>query len=245
MNLYFAEHINADTAVLSETESKHCIKAMRLRKGDCIQISDGHGFLYNGTILDDNPKACIISLQEKKQMPQTFPYQLHMAIAATKNQDRIEWFVEKAVEIGITEISLIRCAHSEKENIKTDRIERLMIAAMKQSLHYHLPAFHSFVDATEIMRHYSDKQDWQKMIAYCGEKADKKDLQAVAIPRKNSLIMIGPEGDFSPEEVNTACQCGFQTVSLGKMRLRTETAALYACCQIHFINYQKEETEKR
>ena len=236
MNLFYVDNIQADTAQLSETESRHCIKAMRMRQGDRIQLCDGNGHLYTGIIVDDNPKGCLLSLQDKKVMPPAFPYQLHIAVAATKNADRIEWFVEKAVEIGITEISCICCVRSERTHINTERFERLITSAMKQSLHYHRPAFHAPVQVTALMRQYAARTDWQRFIAYCGEESSVKELQAVAEAGKNSLVLIGPEGDFEETEVQTAIQCGFQTVTLGNMRLRTETAALVACCQLHFIN---------
>ena len=241
MNLYFAEHVDTDIAVLSESESRHCIKSMRMHKGDRIQLGDGKGNLFTGVIIGDDPKSCTIALQEKKEMPEPFPYRLHLAVAATKNQDRIEWFVEKAVEIGVTEISIIHCKHSEKTNIKTDRIERLMIAAMKQSLHFWLPTLHPNVDLQELIQQYTPLDGWQKLIAYCGEGTEKKELLSIAVPQKDSLVLIGPEGDFAPEEVSAACNGGFVPVSLGDMRLRTETAALFACCQIHFINFKKNK----
>ena len=241
MNLFYVENITGSTAVMSEMESRHCVKSMRLRNGDSIRCTDGNGFLYDGVLVEDNPKACVIAIRQQTAMPPELPFHLHIAVAATKNPDRLEWFVEKAVEIGVTEISIIRCAHSEKESVKTDRMERLMIAAMKQSLRFRLPAFHPAIELQALVQQYAPLHDWQKFIAYCGEENDKQELISLAAPQTNSLILIGPEGDFSPDEVVMAQQSGFRTVTFGSMRLRTETAALYACCQMHFVNELKKK----
>ncbi len=238
MHLFYTENIENGTACLSDTESRHCLKALRLRTGDEIQLTDGRGFLYTAVIADDNGKSCLLSIRKTEQMPEAFPFHLHIAVAPTKNQDRLEWFVEKAVEIGISEISCTLCAHSERKSVKEERFRRLMISAMKQSLHYRLPLFHEQVGLTQLLQEQAGFPI-QKFIAYCGEDEQSRPLQEVCLPGKDTLVLIGPEGDFSPEEVSEAKRCGFAPVSLGKSRLRTETAALVACATVHFVNQQE------
>jgi len=207
-----------------------------LQAGDVLYLTDGKGNLCKGQIRDNHIKSCQVEVLEQiKDFPR-LPYKLHIGIAPTKNSDRLEWFIEKAVEIGITEITALACEHSEHISVKTDRVQRLMIAAMKQSLRIDLPAFNptaSFADLiAETQNGYT-----QKYIACCSGLAHNPPLlQNVCQPRQDTLILIGPEGDFSPKEVQQAEDCGFIPVSLGQFRLRTETAALFACSAVQLIN---------
>jgi 16S rRNA (uracil1498-N3)-methyltransferase len=163
------------------------------------------------------------------------PYRLHIGVAPTKNSDRLEWFIEKAVEIGISGITALACDNSEHISVKADRIQRLMITAMKQSLRTDLPTFTPTVSFSAFVQEHQNYP--QKYIAYCGELAQNPPLlQMVCKPHQDTLILIGPEGDFSPKEIQEAMDYGFVPVSLGKFRLRTETAALFACAAVQVIN---------
>ena len=215
--------VSDKTFQLSEEESKHICRVLRLKENDSIEILDGLGRIFSCSIILADPKKCQVKVQSLKE--DTPPaYDLHIAIAPTKNMDRIEWFVEKATEIGITEITFLSCKISEGSRIKEDRTQRILVAAMKQSKRTFLPklnglkSFSSFVESRK-----------NGLIAYCGE-ADKVSLknsfQIVDCP-----ILIGPEGDFNPQEVTLALQNGYKTITLGENRLRTETAALVACVQ--------------
>jgi 16S rRNA (uracil1498-N3)-methyltransferase len=236
MHLFYMEDPIAGLLTFSGEESRHCVKALRLKAGDELHLTDGKGNLYKGQIRDNNIKACQVEVLEQITDYPKLPYKLHIGVAPTKNSDRLEWFIEKAVEIGITEITALACDNSEHISVKADRIQRLMIAAMKQSLRIELPTFSPTVPFADFIRkmqtHYP-----QKYIAYCGTLSqDPPLLQDVCLPRQDTLILIGPEGDFSPQEIEEAIRCGFVPVSLGKFRLRTETAALLACTALQLIN---------
>ncbi len=234
MHLFYAPDITTSIYTLSPEESKHCTKAMRLKKGDAIQLTDGKGNRYQANIVDDSMTKCIVEIIDIQKDNNHLPFHLHIAVAPTKNTDRYEWFVEKAVEIGISEITALICKNSEKTNMKVERIERLCIAALKQSLHCLLPDFNSAVSFEKTVK---EAKENQKFIAYCGTDENPIELlQHVCKKNTDTLILIGPEGDFTPQEVALAKQHGFIPVSLGKSRLRTETAALVACNTVHFIN---------
>jgi len=235
MYLFYANSTIKALHVFDEQESRHCVKVLRLKIGDTVHLTDGKGNLYKGQIADNNIKACQVVVFERVENYPRLPYKLHIGIAPTKNSDRLEWFIEKSVEIGISEITALACEHSEHVSVKSDRVQRLMITAMKQSLRIDLPTFtpsSPFVNFIQTQNHYS-----QKYIAYCGELEQNPPLlQKVCIPNQDTLILIGPEGDFSPHEVQQAIGCGFVPVSLGRFRLRTETAALLACAAVQLIN---------
>ncbi len=235
MQLFYTEDWDGSLGFLPETEAKHCLRALRLRTGDRIQVTDGNGNLYTGRLLDTSDRKCPFAVENVQRMPEAFPFRLHMAVAPTKNPDRFEWFVEKAVEIGVTEITALQCAHSERSSIKADRIRRLMVSAMKQSLHFQLPLFHEGIEAKSFLQQHATLEE-QKFIAYCGSDTVNPPLGKVCRPGGDILVMIGPEGDFSHEEIQMAQHCGFSTVSLGNSRLRTETAAVVACTTIHVIH---------
>lgn len=213
-------------------EAQHCIKVLRKKEGDEIFLTDGKGNFFDGKIIQAHPKHCIVDILQTIPYPKQWNFNLHIAFAPTKNIDRIEWFAEKATEIGIDCFSPILCDHSERKEIKAQRIEKILVSAMKQSQKAVLPQLDEMLPFSEFV-----KQDFdgQKYIAHCypGEKPLLKDIYKKG---ENALILIGPEGDFSEKEVEEAILNGFQPISLGKSRLRTETAALVACHTIHVLN---------
>ena len=233
MDLFYAPHITGSVCTLSVEESIHCIKAMRFRKGDTIYLTDGKGYLYEACIIDDTPNKCSLEILSEQKQEASFPYHLHLAVSLTKNTDRYEWFVEKSVEMGIAEITALICDKTERINVKASRIERIVIAAMKQSLSCKQPLFNEKVAFQSLVEKAKEQQ---KFIAYCSTDKELPLLKQVAKEKTDTLILIGPEGDFTTEEVALAQQHGFIPVSLGKARLRTETAALVACNTMHIIN---------
>jgi 16S rRNA (uracil1498-N3)-methyltransferase len=236
MYLFYSSEDIGQIHVLGEQESRHIVKALRLRKGDVLHLTDGKGNLYPAKIIDDNIKKCTVEVISQCEDKNLLPYHLHIAIAPTKNSDRLEWFVEKAVEIGISHITILICEHSERVSIKRERIERLMISAMKQSLRTELPAFTESVRFEDFIKRQGNRYT-QKYIAYCGTlEKEPPLLQTVCKPQTDALVLIGPEGDFSPKEVALSIEYGFEPVSLGKSRLRTETAALLVCAGVRLIN---------
>lgn len=233
MNLFYTPNITPATSfVLDETESKHAIKVLRLNAGDPIHLVDGKGNFYRAEIIDTHPKKCEVKILEQKTTPTIQP-EIHIAIAPTKNTDRMEWFVEKTTEIGVTEITPIICAHSERKVLKLDRIHKRAIAAMKQSLKAHLPKLNEPTPFKEWICSVDFKGE--KLIAHCYEQ-DQLLLKDIHQKGKNCLILIGPEGDFSAEELKMALKNGFIPVSLGKSRLRTETAGIVACNTLNLLN---------
>lgn len=224
MNVFFAD-ISGSQAILNEEESWHCIKVLRHQVGDTVVVIDGKGTRATGTIAQAHPKQCLVTLTGREFFERNRPYHLHMAIAPTKSIDRIEWFVEKAVEIGIDELSFLRCKNSERTVVKADRIHKIIDSAVKQSLQYYRPMLHGLTDFRSFIT--SEEAD-TKLIAHC-ETGDKKLLKEYAGRRQSYTLLIGPEGDFTGEEIALAAQHGYLPVSLGENRLRTETAGLYAC----------------
>lgn len=231
MQLYYAPDIERDNE-LPEAESQHCIKVMRLGIGDEICATDGNGFLYKAKISSTSGKRCKVEIFEKSQPGKGRDYGLEIAIAPTKNNDRTEWFVEKSTEVGIDKIDFIKCRFSERKEIKCDRMEKIAVAAMKQSLKLYKP---ELTEMTDFCNMINAPFNGQKFIAHC-HPGDKKALKEVCLPGTNTLILIGPEGDFSKEEVELAKKAGFIEVTLGSSRLRTETAAVVACVTVQIIN---------
>lgn len=231
MQIFYTPDI-AVSNELPEEEAGHCIRVLRLTEGDGVLLTDGKGFFYKAVISRAHPKHCEVDILEKWEQPALWDFYLHIAVAPTKNMDRMEWFVEKATEIGIDAVTCLNCRFSERREIKPARLEKILVSAMKQSQKATLPEltgmtdFHSFV-----ARPFNGR----KFIAHC-EEGEKPLLQHACRPGENALVLIGPEGDFSPEEISLALQQGFEPVSLGKSRLRTETAALVACHTVHILN---------
>ncbi len=214
---------------LPEEEAGHCLRVLRLGVGDEVMLTDGKGFFYKAVISAATGKRCQVKVVEKIEQEKFWKGHLHLAMAPTKNMDRIEWFAEKATEIGFDELSFLNCRFSERKVIKTERIEKIVVSAMKQSLKACKPIVNEMTDFAKFMQR--DFQG-QKFIAHCYE-GEKPLLKEVLKPGEDALVLIGPEGDFSPEEVQKAEALGFQPISLGKSRLRTETAALVA---VHMMN---------
>lgn len=237
MQLFYTPEIEPHhTAfILSEEESKHAIRVLRLHAGDTVHLIDGRGGLYKTEILDPHPKRTSLKVHEAQTGYGKNPYHLHIAIAPTKNMDRIEWFIEKATEIGISEVTPVIAEHSERKDIKTERLEKVAVAAMKQSLKAYLPRINPPVAFSKLLAMYADTPDLHKGIAHCVD-AEKKYIDNVFSAASNYLLLIGPEGDFSEREINDALQAGFMPLSLGNSRLRTETAALAACLEISLLN---------
>jgi len=233
MNLFYAAEINPPVFQLEAEESKHIIKVLRMKVGDNIFFTDGRGLLYHCRIADDNSKACIIEIMKTEKGSDQRPFYLHMAVAPTKNIARYEWFLEKATEIGVDRITPFISEHSERKIIKHERLNRVITTAMKQSLKTRHPQLDESMLFSELI-----KTDFngKKYIAYI-DKAVDLELSKAYRREENALILIGPEGDFSPTEVEMAMEEGFVPVRLGPSRLRTETAAVTACHTIQLLNY--------
>jgi len=224
--------------VLPEEESQHAIKVLRLQVGAEITVVDGVGGYYKAKISNPHPKHCTFEITERLQEYRKRDFHLHIAIAPTKNIERLEWFIEKATEIGIDEITPLLCRFSERKIIKAERLEKIIVSAAKQSVKAYFPILHPLCTFDELIKTH---QASQKFIAHCYEE-DKKLLQNEIKKPTDVLILIGPEGDFSKEEVQKALSVGFIPVSLGNSRLRTETAGVVAC---HTVNLRNEESGMR
>ncbi len=231
MHLFYTPLITESDIFLPEEESAHCIRVMRMKKGDLISSTDGKGAFYKAEITDPNPKKCGITIKER-QLVNPPDFYIHIAIAPTKNMDRMEWFVEKAVEIGIQQISFLQCEHSERQVLKMERIEKIAISAMKQSQKAFLP----YICALVPFKEFAAKNIvGQKFVAHL-EEGVKQHLKFAVDPKGNYTVLIGPEGDFSVKEIALAIKNGFVPVTLGESRLRTETAGIAACMLLNFIN---------
>lgn len=234
MQLFYAPEITLPRYTLSEEESKHCARVLRMRPGDELHITDGRGNMYRCKVVDDNAKRCVVEVVETIANYEPLSYGLTMAVAPTKNIDRYEWFLEKATEVGITEIYPIECAHSERRQIKAEREEKVITAAVKQSLKAYHPTLHPLTRFRDVV---TMPFDGGKFIAHCNDAIGEREYLGRLIEKGGkNLILIGPEGDFSEEEINFALENGFKAITLGKERLRTETAALIATVITSTIN---------
>jgi 16S rRNA (uracil1498-N3)-methyltransferase len=233
MQLFYVPNISGAEVVLDETESKHAVRVLRLQNGNQVQIIDGQGGFYEAEITDANQKKCRLSILKSTHEFGKKDFYLHIAIAPTKNNDRFEWFLEKATEIGIDEITPLLTSHSERKTINIERLGKILVSAMKQSLKAYLPKLNDLTSIKELITNTKTKN---RYIAYCDD-IQKTHLKDLVEKGKDSLILIGPEGDFSQEEVNLAIENGFKVVSLGEARLRTETAGIVAC---HIVNLANE-----
>ncbi len=235
VNLFYQKGISptATQVTFDKDESRHIHKVLRKKEGDILHITNGEGVLFTTEILSSNPKSCIAEVTETKQ-EEPLSYQLHMAVAPTKLNDRFEWFLEKATEIGITEITPIICDHSERKVIKKERYEKIIISAMKQSLSCYLPKLNDAISFTEFIGLPHGENF--KGIAHCEENFTKEKLKDCVALKSSNLILIGPEGDFSIKEIEKSQNKGFKSISLGTQRLRTETAAIVACHTFAVIN---------
>ena len=233
MALFYVPDI-AERWELSEEEAAHALRVLRLSIGAELEITDGKGNLYKAVISSIAGKHCYVEAKEVLPMPKGWNGNIHIAVAPTKNMDRIEWFAEKATEIGLDALTFVNCRFSERKVIKTERVERIVVSAMKQSLKYSKPVVDDMVDFKKFI---SQERSGEKYIAHCydGEKNMLKDIHQAGC---DATVLIGPEGDFSPEEVKMAMEAGYNPVSLGNSRLRTETAALAAC---HILMLKNEK----
>jgi 16S rRNA (uracil1498-N3)-methyltransferase len=231
MTLFYCPTLET-ASVLSEEESQHAVKVLRLEIGDKIIVVDGKGGFYEAEITFAHHKKCEFKILSGQQKFGKQNYHLHIAIAPTKNIERLEWFIEKAVEIGINEITPIVCRFSERKIIKEDRLEKIIVSAAKQSIKAYFPVLNPLCSFDEFLKKYTAQQ---KFIAHCYE-TDKKLLKTEILQGSDVLILIGPEGDFSQEEVLKSLELGFLPVSLGESRLRTETAGVIACHTVQLIN---------
>jgi 16S rRNA (uracil1498-N3)-methyltransferase len=228
MQLFYSTSIQENLIFLNEEESRHCIKVLRLKIGNLVNVTDGKGNHYKTTILEDNPRKTMLQI-DKIVTIDKHPIHIHIAISPTKNISRFEWFLEKSVEMGISEITPVIASQSERKKINFDRCHKIILSGMKQSLQYWLPQFNQLIVFSEFLKR-EDQND--KFIGYCDE-VNPEHLFDVYEKGDNATILIGPEGDFSKEEFDLAKKKGYKPISLGKSRLRTETAGLAAC---HIIN---------
>ena len=231
MSLFYVPNL-ATEHVLPEEESLHAVKVLRLKVGDELVVVDGVGGYHIAKISLPHPKRCAFELIESQFEFGKRDYKLHIAIAPTKNMDRLEWFVEKATEIGIDEITPIICRFSERKMVKAERLEKIIVSAAKQSVKAYFPKLNPQCTFDELIKNH---QATQKFIAHC-YNSEKRQLKTEIVPAKDMLVLIGPEGDFSKEEVDKAIKSGYLPVSLGESRLRTETAGVVACHTVSLMN---------
>ena len=234
MQLFYAPDVTLPLYTLNEEESKHCVRVLRLREGDTLHLTDGRGSLYLCRVVEAHQHHCTVEVVQTQSEYGRLGYSLTMAVAPTKNIDRYEWFLEKATEVGVSRIIPIECDHSERRTIKHDRAMRVVTSAVKQSIKAYHPTLDELTSVREVI---TMPFDGQKFIAHCDSTFEKRDYWPSIIKKtENILILIGPEGDFSPEEINFALENGFQPISLGEQRLRTETAAVAATVMVATIN---------
>lgn len=225
-------NLNTESFFFNKEESKHIVKVNRKQSGDILLVTNGLGILFTTEITLASDSKCTVKVISKK-VAEKPSYNLHLAVAPTKMNERFEWFLEKATEIGITTITPIICDHSERKVINKERFEKIILAAMKQSNQYYLPKLNDAMSFTDfIVKSNNDT----KLIAHCAEENEKKYLKNILQPNENITVLIGPEGDFSPKEITLAIEKKYRPVSLGKTRLRTETAAIVTCHSVAFVN---------
>lgn len=232
MHVFYTPDIQT-RAELPEEEAAHAVRVLRLQAGDEVTLTDGKGNFYRAEISVASNKRCLVNILETQPQEPLWQGHLHIAMAPTKNMDRTEWFAEKATEIGFDELTFLNCRFSERKVIKTERIQKILVSAIKQSLKARLPRLNEMTDFNKFVR---QPFNGQKFIAHCYE-GEKPLLKDILKRGEDALVLIGPEGDFSEEEVKLAIEQGFQPISLGRSRLRTETAALVAC---HILNLQNQ-----
>ncbi len=241
MQLFYHESIDTSSVncFFNKEESQHIAKVLRKKEGDILYLTNGKGLLFEGKLIFASPKQCEVAILKCIKKAHR-PYYLHLVVAPTKMNERYEWFLEKATEIGVDEITPIICEHSERTTLKTERFQKIILSAMKQSLQYYLPKLNEPISSKIFFEQEADSlKSSSKFIAHCQE--DNKVLlsHALNIPSEHITILIGPEGDFSDKEITTALQQNFQPISLGENRLRTETAAVVACHTVAIISELK------
>jgi len=234
MQLFYNANITEETQqfTFDRTESRHIVRVLRKKIGDQLLITNGKGILFTSEITLANDKNCLVKIISVGERLKPWNYHLHIAMAPTKNIDRFEWFLEKATEIGIDEITPLLCERSERKNIKSERLEKIIESAMKQSLKFQLPKLNPLISFSEFIN-----KDFESelFIAHC-ENADRKTLKSSLQPEQDVIILIGPEGDFSKAEIGKALQHDFTPITFGESRLRTETAGVVATNIVSYIN---------
>jgi 16S rRNA (uracil1498-N3)-methyltransferase len=233
MHVFYTPDISGADYSLNEEESRHCMKVLRLVIGDVVHLIDGRGGLYEAEIVSESKRNVTLSVLHTTTAYQKRNHSLHIAVAPTKNIDRLEWFLEKATEIGIDQITPVICDRSERKIVKIDRLNKVITSAVKQSLQAYHPVLNEAVSFRDfIAKHKADYQ----MIAHCIDGEPRNFISQVTEPGKSYLVLIGPEGDFTPDEIELALQNDFKPLTLGNTRLRTETAALAACFEVNYLN---------
>ena len=235
MPRFYQPHISYDAPTLPPDESRHCIKVLRQQVGDSLEVVDGRGTFYEGIIAQANPKQCAFDITRSWSEPLR-SYSVHLAIAPTKNLDRMEWLVEKAVEVGVDRLSFVQCDHSERRVLSTDRLVKKAVAAMKQSGRATLPMIGELQSFEHFLAEAAQREGQQRLLAYV-DSANPTHLASIAQPNASYEVLVGPEGGFSEQEVARANEANYEIVSLGPYRLRTETAGLMVCTTLHAINY--------
>ncbi len=229
MRVFFDENINNSlkSFTICEDESKHIVRVLRMKEGQQLMLVNGKGESFTCTIIDAHPKRCQLSIDsiQKEEKPK---YSIHIAIGPTKQLDRMEWFIEKATEIGVTEITLISCKNQERSKVKIERLRKRAISALKQSHRLFLPKINELTDVKKFISEHPNG-----LIAHCYEEPKEKFENS--FQQNNCPILIGPEGDFTKEEIDFALENGYKTITLGENRLRTETAGLYVCMRAKLL----------
>lgn len=234
--LFYCESIdeNSSNCLFDKDESQHIAKVLRKKEGDILHITNGKGLLFTAQLTFASPKQCEVALLKYEQPSRHLPY-VHLVVAPTKMNERYEWFLEKATEIGIDEVTPIICEHSERTTIKTERFEKIILSAMKQSLQCYLPKLNAPINSATFFKQIEGVST-AKYIAHCQENEKVLFSQALSPLQQHITVLIGPEGDFSNSEIEKALALGFQPISLGDNRLRTETAAIVACHTIRVVS---------
>lgn len=238
MEIFWTEDIAGGICRLGEEESAHCVRVLRHRAGDRINIIDGHGTMYECTLVADSPKGAEARIEQAHQNWGGHPYDLTMAVCPTKNIDRYEWFAEKATEFGVDRIVPVIGEHSERKILKQERMNRILLSAAKQSLKASIPELSDTISVREFIESTAEK-DALKMIAYCFEDGQERTSIREVLEKndaKEVIVLIGPEGDFSREEADAAVAAGYVPVHIGESRLRTETAALASVSMVYYRN---------
>ncbi|MDO4771601.1 16S rRNA (uracil(1498)-N(3))-methyltransferase [Porphyromonas sp.] len=230
---FYAPEIES-TGVLPPEESAHAIRVLRLKEGDRIFVTDGKGSLYQAVILSTDPKETAVSIESTVTTYNKRTPSFHLAIAPTKNIDRIEWMIEKLTEIGLDRISILNTEHTVRRQVNTDRLQKIIVSAMKQSRKLVLPRLDKYDSLSAFLADIPDSP--QRYIAHCDESSERRELKEHFVKGQDAVFLIGPEGDFSPKEVEQALAAGFVPVTLGEERLRTETAGLYVGFLHHLYN---------
>lgn len=219
---------------MPEVESGHCVRVLRHEVGDTFEVVDGKGSVFTVRLVEAHPKRAMVEIVDKKTIEPYWPGRFILAVAPTKNIDRMEWLVEKATEVGFNEFVPLLCRYSERRELKRERLEKTAVSAMKQSLKAALPEVREMTPFRKFVEQYSSVA--QKFVAYCTDDGERRLLSRSFCPGADAVVLIGPEGDFSPEEIQAAVDAGFQPISLGDARLRTETAALTALETLHIVS---------